>query len=53
MGMLLLLVLILLLLGALPRWPYSHTWGYQPAVIIGVLLAVLLLLALSGRMVIF
>jgi hypothetical protein len=45
----LLVVLILLLLGAIPSWPYSRGWGYGPSGILGVVLIVVLVLALSGR----
>lgn len=45
----LLIILILLLIGALPRWPYSASWGYAPSGLLGVLLVVLLVLALLGR----
>jgi hypothetical protein len=46
----LLIVLILLLIGAVPRWPYSNNWGYGPSGLVGVLLIVLLLLMLTDRM---
>jgi hypothetical protein len=46
---LLLVVLVLLLLGAIPSWPYSRGWGYGPSGILGVVLIVVLVLALSGR----
>ncbi len=46
MGMILLLVLIVLLLGGLPAWPYSRRWGYGPSGVVGALLVVLLLLLL-------
>ena len=45
----LLVVLILLLLGAIPSWPYSRGWGYGPSGILGVVLIVILVLALAGR----
>jgi hypothetical protein len=41
--------LILVLIGALPAWPYSSGWGYGPGGIIGVNLIVILMLALMGR----
>jgi Protein of unknown function (DUF3309) len=44
MGSILLIVLVLLLLGALPTWPYSSRWGYGPSGLLGVLLVVLLVL---------
>lgn len=45
----LLIVLILLLVGAIPSWPYSRSWGYGPSGILGVVLVVVLILALTGR----
>ncbi len=49
MGLILLIVLFLLLVGALPRWGYNRNWGYGPTGIVGVLLIILLILMLSGR----
>lgn len=46
----LLIVLILLLVGALPAWPYSSGWGYYPSGILGTVLIVLLILMLLGRL---
>lgn len=48
LGTLLLIVLVLLLLGALPRWGYSRTWGYTPSGLVGVVLVVVLILFLLG-----
>lgn len=45
----LVVLLILLLLGALPTWPYSSSWGYYPSGGIAILLIVVLILALTGR----
>jgi hypothetical protein len=45
----LLIVLVLILVGALPTWPYSVRWGYGPSGIVGLLLVVLLVLLLMGR----
>ena len=45
----LLVVLILLLVGAIPSWPHSRSWGYGPSGILGVVLIVVLILALTGR----
>ncbi len=45
----LLVVLILLLVGAIPSWPHSRGWGYGPSGILGVILVVVLILALTGR----
>jgi hypothetical protein len=44
MGLILLIILILLLLGAVPSWPYSRNWGYGPSGLLGLLLVVLLVL---------
>ena len=45
----LIIVLILILLGAIPTWPHSRSWGYAPSGIVGVILVVLLILVLMGR----
>ncbi len=49
MRTILLIVLILLLIGAFPAWPYSSGWGYYPAGGIGLVLLIVLVLALVGR----
>jgi hypothetical protein len=46
---LLLIVLVVLLIGAVPSWPYSHNWGFFPSGLLGVVLVVFLILALTGR----
>ena len=46
---LLLIVLVLLLLGALPSWPYSRSWGYAPSGLVTLVVVVVVLLALTGR----
>lgn len=46
MGTILFIVLILLLIGAAPTWPYSRSWGYGPSGLVGTLLLILLLLLL-------
>jgi hypothetical protein len=48
MGLILLIVLVLLLVGALPTWPHSRQWGYAPSGTLGTLLLVLLILVLLG-----
>ena len=48
LGTLLLVILILLLLGALPTWPYSRAWGYYPSGIFGVVLLLIVFLLLAG-----
>jgi hypothetical protein len=50
MSTIILLILALVLLGALPTWPYSRSWGYYPSSLIGVLLLVIVLLVLTGRL---
>jgi len=45
----LIILLILLLIGAFPRWPYSTGWGYGPSGLLTVILVVVLVLALTGR----
>jgi hypothetical protein len=45
----LLIVLVLLLIGAIPAWPYSRSWGYGPSGILGLLFVVLLVLLLMGQ----
>jgi len=49
LGTILLIVLILLLVGALPTWPYSSGWGYYPSGGLGLLLVILIILLLLGR----
>jgi hypothetical protein len=49
LGTILIIILILLLIGAIPTWPYSSGWGYGPSGIVGVILIVLVILALMGR----
>jgi hypothetical protein len=45
----LIVILILLLIGALPAWPYSSGWGYYPGGGLGLVLIIVVILALSGR----
>jgi len=49
MNTILLVILILLLLGALPTWPYSAGWGYYPSGGIGLILVIVVILAVLGR----
>ena len=49
MRMILLIILILLLIGALPTWPYSTGWGYYPSGGLGLVLIIVLILLLMGR----
>jgi hypothetical protein len=50
MRTILLIILILLLIGAFPSWPYSAGWGYYPSGGIGIILLIVLLLALTGKL---
>ena len=50
MGTILIIILILLLIGAFPAWPYSSGWGYFPTGGIGLILLIVLILVLSGRL---
>jgi hypothetical protein len=50
MRTILLIILILLLIGAFPAWPYSSGWGYYPSGGIGLILLIVLILALTGRL---
>jgi hypothetical protein len=49
LGTILLIILILILVGALPTWPHSRSWGYGPSGILGALVIVLIVLVLMGR----
>ena len=49
LGTVLVVILILILLGAIPSWPYSRGWGYGPSGLVGVVLIIVLILALTGR----
>jgi hypothetical protein len=49
LGTVLLVLLILLLLGALPTWPHSRSWGYAPSGGVGLLLVILIVLLLLGK----
>lgn len=48
-GTILLVVLVLLLIGAIPSWPYSRRWGYGPSGILGLIVVVIVVLLLMGR----
>jgi hypothetical protein len=48
-GTILLIILILLLIGAIPSWPYSRGWGYYPSGGIGIVLVIVIVLLLMGR----
>jgi uncharacterized protein DUF3309 len=50
MHTILIIILILILIGALPTWPYSSGWGYYPSGVVGLILLVLVVLLLTGRL---
>jgi uncharacterized protein DUF3309 len=50
MGTVLIVLLVLLLIGALPAWPYSSGWGYYPSGGLGLVVLIVLILALTGRL---
>jgi hypothetical protein len=49
LGTILLIILILLLVGALPTWPHSRSWGYYPSGGIGLILLIIIIILLIGR----
>jgi hypothetical protein len=49
MSTILLIILILLLIGALPTWPYSSGWGYYPSGGLGLIVLIIVILVLTGR----
>ncbi len=49
LGTILLVILVIVLLGALPTWPYSSGWGYYPSGGIGIVVIILLVLLMAGR----
>jgi len=50
MGTILLVILVLLLIGAIPTWPHSRSWGYGPSGGLGLVVIILLVLVLTGRL---
>ena len=50
MGTILLIILILVVVGVLPTWPHSRSWGYGPSGIVGLIVLVLIVLLLTGRL---
>jgi len=50
MGTILLIILVLVLIGALPTWPHSRSWGYAPSGIAGLIVIILLIMLLTGRL---
>ncbi len=49
-GTILLILLVLILLGVIPSWPYSRSWGYGPSGLLGIVLVVVIVLLLTGRL---
>jgi uncharacterized membrane protein YkgB len=49
LGTILIIILILLLIGAVPRWGYSSNWGYGPSGLLGLILIIVVILVLLGR----
>jgi Protein of unknown function (DUF3309) len=49
-GTILLIILVLILIGAIPAWPYSQGWGYAPSGILGLVLVVVVILLLLGKL---
>jgi len=50
MGTILLVILILMLLGAIPAWPHSRSWGYGPSGVLGAILLIVIVLLVMGRL---
>jgi hypothetical protein len=50
LGTILIILLILVLVGALPTWGHSRSWGYAPSGVVGLILIILLLMVLTGRL---
>lgn len=50
MGLILLIILVVLLLGAVPAWPHSRGWGYWPSGTLGIIVLILIILLLTGRL---
>jgi hypothetical protein len=50
LGTILLVVLILMLIGAIPAWPHSRSWGYAPSGVLGLVVVVIIVLLLLGRL---
>jgi hypothetical protein len=50
MSLLLIVIIVILLIGVLPSWPYAAGWGYYPSGVMGIVLIVLIVLLLTGRL---
>jgi len=49
-GLIILIILVLILIGAFPSWPHSRSWGYRPSGALGTLIIIVLILVLLGRL---
>jgi len=49
LGTILLIILILLLIGAVPTWPHSRSWGYRPSGFVGIIVIIVIILLLTGH----
>jgi hypothetical protein len=50
MSTVLLVILVLLLIGAIPAWPHSRSWGYGPSGVMGIILLILVIMLFTGRL---
>ena len=50
LSLILLIVLVVVLIGAIPAWPHSRSWGYAPSGVVGLILGIVLILFLTGRL---
>jgi hypothetical protein len=50
LGTILIIVLVLILIGVIPTWPHSRSWGYAPSGVVGLVVLVLIILLLMGRL---
>jgi hypothetical protein len=50
LSLILLIVVVLLLIGAVPAWPHSRSWGYAPSGVLGLVLVIVIILFLTGRL---
>ena len=50
LSLILLIVLVIVLIGAIPAWPHSRSWGYAPSGVVGLILVIVLILFLTGRL---
>lgn len=49
-GTILLIILVLVLVGIIPAWPHSRSWGYGPSGVVGIILVILVIMLLTGRL---